>query len=240
MIFIPKNCGVCARGQAFVALFAMILVFLADHAAFAEEKTATDLIFAAPYLRQVPHQTAISYSYSHETAAPEEFGANFEEAVTVAVNDPALPGGFNSVAIELNAKAHRYALGPFENTSGNPVVMMFLERDLQQMRSRVGGAPVLFRNTIRRAFREVAEVEKVSLIVDGQSVEGRKITIRPFVDEEQTGQFGRFTGKIFETVVSDAVPGGIFAMRSIVPGESAEKAALVTNELQYQATGRKE
>lgn len=240
MKMITFRCGVGARGQALAVLFAMTLVFLPGHAAFAEEKSATDLIFSAPYLKQVPHKTAISYSYSHDTAVPEEFGTKFEEAVTVTVNDSTLPDGFNSVAIELNSTLHQYALGPFENTSGNPVVMMFLERDLQQMRSRIGGAPVLFRNTIRRAFRESAEVETVALTIDGASVEGRKITIRPFIDDEQTGQFGRFAGKIFETVVADAVPGGIYAMRSFVPGDGPDKAALVTNILQYQATGRRE
>lgn len=199
-----------------------------------EEKTATALIFSEPYLKKLGHPASIAYHYSHKTLNPNEYGAAFNEDVTVNVNPPSTAQGFNSVGIAMKTKGRNYELGPFENTSGNPVVMMFLERELSQMRSKVGGAPVYFRNTIRRAFREKAEIEETTVNLNGEQVPATRVTIRPFVDDQNAGRFGKFQGKVFETVVADAVPGGIFAMKSFVPGESGDDPNLVTNVLQYQ------
>ena len=38
--------------------------------------------------------------------------------------------------------------------------MMFLERDVWQMKQRIGGSPSFFRNRIRKALRESAKVER--------------------------------------------------------------------------------
>lgn len=200
----------------------------------AADKTAADLIFSEPYLKKLGHPNVVSYSYTHETASPKEYGDAFKEAVTVHVRRPTLENGFNSVAIALKSDDRSYELGPFENTSGNPVIMMFLERDLNQMRSRVGGTPVYFRNTIRRAFREGAEIADTTVEIKGVQVAAKRITIRPFKDERQAGRFGKFRGKVFETIVTDAVPGGIFTMKSFVPDAENQGAELVTNRLQYQ------
>lgn len=198
------------------------------------EDTAVSLIFSEPYLKKLEHPAAIAYQYSHATSTPDAYGAPFEESVTVKVDAPTLEGGFNSVAIWMKDESREYKLGPFENTSGNPVVMMFLERDLRQMRSKVGGAPVYFRNTIRRAFRDGAEVDDVNVQVKGVSVAAKRITIKPFVDEQGIGRFGKFRGKVFETIVTDAVPGGIYTMRSFIPDGQNKDGTLVVNQLQYQ------
>lgn len=200
----------------------------------AGDKTATDLIFSAPYIKQLNHPAKINYHYKHDTPTPEEYGAIFEERVSVNVKEPTLEGGFNSVSISLKSEDRDSELGPFENTSGNPVVMMFLERELTQMRSKVGGTPVYFRNTIRRAFRDSALVEQSEVTLKGEKIPASKIVIKPFIDEQNIGRFGKYRGKVFEITVADKVPGGIFEMRSFIPGEKADDASLMTNELKYQ------
>ena len=91
-----------------------------------------------------------------------------------------------------------------------------------------------FRNTIRRAFRDSAKLEEISVEVKGVDLPATKITIHPFVDEKNVGRFGKFRGKVFETIVADGIPGGIYSMRSFVPGETEAEGVLVTNELLYQ------
>jgi len=202
----------------------------------AVEETASALIFSEPYLKTLGHPHTIAYSYSHDTNAPADYGKEFTEDVAVHVRKPTREGGFNSVAIALKSEKRSYELGPFENTSGNPVVMMFLEREMSQMRSRVGGTPVYFRNTIRRAFRDAAEIDDLQVDVGGKMVSAKRVTIRPFVDEKQAARFGKFQGKVFETIVTDSVPGGIYAMRSFIPDQDKAGTNLVTNLLQYQTT----
>lgn len=216
------------------AVLAGMLVAAMPLRGSAEEATATNLIFSEPYLKNLGYPASISYRYSHDTPTPEDYGSPFEESVMLTVSPPNLDGGFNSVAIAFAGEGRNYSLGPFENTSGNPVVMMFLERDLNQMRSRIGGTPVYFRNTIRRAFRDSAVVEDTSVDVKGVQVPAKRITIRPFVDDQNAGRFGKFQGKIFETIVTDAVPGGIYAMRSFIRDGGSDHGTLVLNELQYQ------
>jgi len=221
-----------------IAIFATYLLANAT-LAFAQtsvknaENDAVALIFLEPYLKKLDHPATIAYHYSHETAAPEAYGPGFDEEVRLNVNPPSSSQGFNSVAIVMKDKAREYTLGPFEDTSGNPVVMMFLERDLNQMRSRIGGAPVYFRNTIRRAFRDAAVVDDVNVDLNGVEIAAKRITIKPFVDEAGAGRFGKFQGKVFETIVSDRVPGGILTMRSFIPDDNNADNPLVLNELQF-------
>jgi len=222
-------------GSAVLAasLLANATLALAQASIKGPENDAVTLIFLEPYLKKLGHPATIAYHYSHETATPEAYGPGFDEEVRLNVNPPSSDQGFNSVAIVMKDKAREYTLGPFEDTSGNPVVMMFLERDLNQMRSRIGGAPVYFRNTIRRAFRDAAVVDDVNVDLNGVEIAAKRITIKPFVDEAGVGRFGKFQGKVFETIVSDQVPGGILAMRSFIPDDSNKDSPLVLNELQF-------
>ena len=191
------------------------------------------LLFDTPYLEQLKLPSSLTYTYKHQAADPKQFGKPFTDTIAVDLSKPDNPSHVNSVSMRIFTGQRARALGPNVNMKGNPIIMIFLERDLWEMKRRVGGEPIFYRNKIRRALRDKATVEKIDVSFAGKTVPGHKVTITPFADETQNRRLARFLKKRYEFVVADAVPGGFVAVRSSVPPEDGGDKALVEDELTY-------
>ena len=77
------------------------------------------------------------------------------------------------------------------------------------------------------------KVEPVELSFEGKTVPGHKVTITPFIGETDNRRLARFLKKSYEFVVADAVPGGFYKVRSLVPAEADGGKALVEDEVIY-------
>lgn len=131
-------------------------------------------------------------------------------------------------------------LEKFDNAMGNPVITCFLERDLREMKRLTtagrlkGGSTMFFRNRIRMALAESAEVTTFTATFNGKSVTGKQIRIAPYLKtpERQRDNFKRFADKTYLFQVSDEVPGGILKITSTIPdGDIHGQSALVEETL---------
>ena len=215
------------------AMVAVMLVVLANASVAGDEKTPQSLLFDAPYLTQLKVPSSLNYSYRHETTADKDFGKSFEDTVAVNVGKNDKPGGLNSVMLRMFSGKRQRDLGPHTDITGNPVIMMFLERDLWEMKRRVGGQPVYYRNLIRRALRAEADIKEDVGVFNGEDLKVHTITIRPFAGETKNARLNGMLNKIYEFTVAETVPGGILKIRSVVPAEKEGGAALVSDELAF-------
>src|SRR5215475_9104024 len=88
-----------------------------------------------------------------------------------------------------------------------------------------------FRKAIRLALARSANVAKVSVSFEGRSVAAQEITITPYVDDPLKDRIGRYASKIYVFTLSADVPGGIYGIRTVVPGPAAAaKAAPLIEE----------
>ncbi|NNE23943.1 MAG: hypothetical protein HKN11_15180 [Rhizobiales bacterium] len=218
------------RRQLFAAA---VLLQLAVPVSAGELGTPQALLFDAPYLKQLAVPSALNYSYRHSTSAEKTFGKPFEDTIAVNVEKNDKPGGLNSVMLRMFSGKRQRDLGPHIDITGNPIIMVFLERDLWEMKRRVGGEPVYYRNMIRRAFRDAAKVEKNTAEFNGQNISVQTVTIMPFTGEKDRASMQKLLNKIYEFTVADVVPGGILSIRSTVPAEQEGNAALVSDELAF-------
>ncbi len=217
------------RLGALVVAAGLVFGPVAAHGADSAQK----LLFDTPYLHQLKLPSSLNYTYKHEAADPKQFGKPFTDTIAVDLTKPDNPEHVNSVSMRIFTGERARALGPNVDMRGNPIIMIFLERDLWEMKRRVGGEPIFYRNKIRRALREKATVEKIDVSFEGKTVPGHKVTITPFADETQNRRMARFLKKRYEFVVADGVPGGYVAVRSSVPAENGGGKALVEDELTY-------
>jgi hypothetical protein len=116
--------------------------------------------------------------------------------------------------------------GPVQMTSQNPLVLVFLQRDVAEMENLTGGSQHYFRNRIRAAFMDPAEVERIELDYAGRKVPATRILMRPFVDDPQIAHFPQFRDKVYEFVVAEDVPGGIWRLATRVPDPSSGELIL--------------
>lgn len=184
--------------------------------------TSQALLFDAPYLERLAPPQTLSYSYRRRTANEKVFGLPIDDIIRIRIAKSKKDDGLNSVSLEIFTGEKQRRLGPHADMQGNPVLMAFLELDLWHMKRRIGGVPVYFRNSIRKAFRESAAVETVEIEFEGRAVAAYKVTIKPFVEDPNAPRLRDFRQKVYEFIVSDSVPGGFYRIRAWVPKSDGE------------------
>ena len=113
--------------------------------------------------------------------------------------------------------ANRREFGPMAAQEQNPLVIVLLQRDVNQMANLTGGTANYFQKQIRKAFNAEAESEPVEMELGGRKLPGTRLVIRPFHDDPNIGRFPQFRDKAYEFVVADGVPGGLYQLSSRVP-----------------------
>jgi hypothetical protein len=110
------------------------------------------------------------------------------------------------------------ALPPVSNAQGNPALLGFLERDINEMKRLTGGSTNYFRKRIRLALAETASVESITVPYGGRQVQGKRIVIRPYLNDPMQEKMQKYLAKDYVFILSDQVPGTVYQIRSTVPG----------------------
>jgi len=122
-------------------------------------------------------------------------------------------------------------LPPVEGAKGNPAILYFLERDIKEMQRLTKGQPNYFRKRIRMAVYQGATLRNVSLEYRGKPVDVREFSITPYVDDPMRPRYEKLANKAYVFMMSDAVPGGLYGIRTRIQGESIEAQPLMVEEM---------
>jgi hypothetical protein len=173
-------------------------------------------------------QPPLTLRYAFRKTGSLEEG--FEDQVSLALTSRP-DGGCCTASTEFLSGARRIALPEIESAQGNPVILHFLERDIREMQRLTKGQQNYFRKRIRMAAYQGAVVRPVTLQYRGRSVAGRQIELAPYLDDPLRARFERLANKRYVFTLSDAVPGGVYAIRSHIADASAGAPALIVEEL---------
>lgn len=164
------------------------------------------------------------------------------------------PGFDDSVKIKLRAQpdgsccaasgeffsgARRLPMPEAEDAHGNPVIMYFLERDVREMQRLTKGQPNHFRKRIRMAIFDGASLRDVTVPYRGKAVAGREIVIAPYLNDPNRPRFESLANKQYVFTLSDAVPGGVYGIRTQVASAAAGAAPLLVEELLVSGADQK-
>jgi hypothetical protein len=206
-------------------LFAAAALLLATVAGAAEDYSAAEkALFMSNQLANVKPPTTLRYRYVKSGSLE----AGFEDRVTVALNVRA-DRSCCAANAEFLSGPRRLALPAVETAEGNPAVLYFLEREIREMSRLTKGQSNYFRKRIRMAVYQGAQIRDVQLPFRGKTVAARQITITPYVDDPMHARFEKFVGKEYVFTLSDAVPGGVYAIGSRIAGDGG--AVLLAEEM---------
>ena len=65
----------------------------------------------------------------------------------------------------------------------------------------------------------------------GKTIAAREISIAPYLDDPLRVRFEKYANKTYVFTLSDAVPGGLYAIRTRVAGATPEAAPLIADEM---------
>ena len=205
---------------------AATLACVAPALAAEDYSPAERALFMTNHLAGTKPPATLRYSFAHRGSEDEAF----EDKVAVKLK--AAPGGKCCAAeAEFLTGTRRLALPDMEKAEGNPVVLYFLERDIREMNRLTKGQQNYFRKRIRMAVYQGATIADVTVSYRGKEVPAREIRIAPYLDDPLRARFEKYANKTYVFTLSDAVPGGLYAIRTRVAGATPEAAPLIADEM---------
>ncbi len=175
--------------------------------------TVADRVFGANLLERITSPAVLRYRYEMRgTTLKEPFGSRVTMDVREVAGD-----GQKKVWFDMFEGPNRRALGPMEARQQNPLLLVFLQRDVAQMGNLTGGAAGYFQQQIRRSFSKPAEVSQIEVQIGGQPVQGTRVVIHPFRDDPAIARFPKFRDKAYEFIVAPEVPGGLYRVAASTP-----------------------
>lgn len=172
--------------------------------------TVADLVFGADLLGELRAPVTIDYTFARDLPEP---GVDYEAPVHMEVRKVAADGG-KEVYFDLFEGADRRAFGPVAAARQNPLLLVFLQRDVHAMEQATGGSQHYFRNVIRAAFNAPATVETMAVEVDGRSLPARRVAIQPFAADPNIGRYPAYRDKTYIFTVAPELPGGLWQVAS--------------------------
>ena len=159
----------------------------------------------------------------------------FDDTVTITLSKLA-DGSCCAARAQFFSGPRELKLPEIEAALGNPVLLYFLERDIREMQRLTKGQPNYFRKRIRLAIYGGAQIRNVSVAVLGRDVAAREITVSPYLDDPLRARFEKFATKQYIFTLSDAVPGGVVALRTRIGSAAADADTLLSEVLQFDGT----
>ena len=188
---------------------------------------AERLLFMTNQISALKPPLVLHYSFRKSGGLEE----GFEDKVSITLSKQPDGGCCASVG-EFLSGARKLNLPEVPAAEGNPVILYFLERDVREMQRLTKGSQFHFRKRIRMALYEAAKVREVSLQYRGKAVKGTEVEISPYLDDPNRSRYEKLAVKQYLFTLSDAVPGGIYGIRSeIADTSAAAPAPLIVEEL---------
>lgn len=148
------------------------------------------------------------------------------------------PDGGKEVWLDLFEGPQQRHFGPVAAREQNPLVITFLQMDVNEMGRLTGGASGYFQQQIRRAFNDPAETEAVTIELDGRSLPATRLTLRPFQNDPAIDRFPAFRAKAYVFTVADGIPGGVWQLVARVP-DPADGRLILEKSLTFEGVETK-
>jgi len=184
---------------------------------------ATEYLFQRAHLGKIMDPAVLRYKFERRAEPADSFTDVIDLKVENIRDD-----GRRDTSFEFFTGPRSRPYPAMSDFFGNPLVIVFLQRDVWALSRARGGQARYFTYRIRQALREAAKVEKKTIQTDLGAIAVHSITIAPYKDDRYRRKLGQFEFKTYEFVVSQQVPGEIYMIRTLVP--SADKTAPMIEE----------
>jgi hypothetical protein len=217
-------------------LLAVVMIALSGLATAAQDfSSAERALFMTNHLDAIRSPTTLNYTFRRSGS----LGDNFDDKVSVKLTqgNAGSKSPCCTAATEFLTGQRRIALPEIEAPTGNPVILHFLERDIQEMQRLTKGQPNYFRKRIRLAVFEGAKVANIEVMYGGKMVAAQQITITPYADDPLRSRFEKFADKQYVFTLAPTVPGGLYAIRARINNGALSAQPLLLEELTANEAG---
>ena len=201
------------KAFAFVLCRAMaVLLAMAPWPAQAQDRPA-DILFARPHLSGVPSGSELTYRLERSPSDTKRLGEPFGDDIKLVVKSVAA-SGTRDIDLRIFTGERAREINSITDLTGNPVLVIFLDRAVSNMVRLTGGTAPYFKDRLRAGLRDKATSEATRAEFEGKMLDATRIIVRPFVDDANAGRMLGYEGSQFEFLVAEAAPGMLLDMKS--------------------------
>ncbi len=187
---------------------------------------AQSALFDTPHLSNVTSPETLRYAY-RQVGADE-----FSDTILVHVKEINADGTKN-LSFDYLTGSHRIAYPTIADFHGNPLLMLVLDQDVDDMNKAVGLSQAYLRNRIREAFLN-APITATTANAAGQPLPARLIKIKPFAGLERLERIPSLQNKTYSFTLSESLPGMIASIAIETPSDPALNAAAFAKTITFE------
>ena len=192
-----------------------------------EMSSANIALFIDEHLKTITEPSRIYYKFSKESTREDNFVGNVVLNI-VKVDDD----NTKHITFRYLKGRNKVRFPPQIGAKGNPVFMLFFERDARDMQRLTGGNALFFRSRIRHTIA-ATEIKDVELDFRGNKLVGKQIAFQPFLETKLKNRVSRYKTKKFVLTMSEDIPGFIFKIETYIK-DLDDPSDMVKEILQYQ------
>ena len=192
-----------------------------------EMSSANIALFIDEHLKTITEPSRIYYKFSKESTREDNFVGNVVLNI-VKVDDD----NTKHITFRYLKGRNKVRFPPQIGAKGNPVFMLFFERDARDMQRLTGGNALFFRSRIRHTIA-ATEIKDVELEFRGNKLVGKQIAFQPFLETKLKNRVSRYKTKKFVLTMSEDIPGFIFKIETYIK-DLDDPTDMVKEVLQYQ------
>ena len=192
-----------------------------------EMSSANIALFIDEHLKTITEPSRIYYKFSKESTREDNFEGNVVLNIVKVEND-----NTKHITFRYLKGRNKVRFPPQIGAKGNPVFMLFFERDARDMQRLTGGNALFFRSRIRHTIA-ATEIKDVELEFQGSKLIGKQISFQPFLETKLKNRVSRYKTKKFVLTMSEDIPGFIFKIETYIK-DLDDPTDMVKEILQYQ------
>ena len=175
-----------------------------------EMSSANIALFIDEHLKSIKEPSRIYYKFTKESTREDNFKGNVVLNI-VKIDDDST----KHITFRYLKGRNKVRFPPQIGAKGNPVFMLFFERDARDMQRLTGGNALFFRSRIRHSIA-ATDIEDIEFKFKGEKYSGKQITFQPFLKTELKNRVSRYKTKQFTVTMSENIPGFIYKIEASI------------------------
>ena len=192
-----------------------------------EMSGANIALFIDEHLKTITEPSRIYYRFQKESTREDNFVGNVVLNIVKVEDD-----NTKHITFRYLKGRNKVRFPPQIGAKGNPVFMLFFERDSRDMQRLTGGNALFFRSRIRHTIA-ATEIKEVEIIYNNQKLPAKEISFQPFTKTELKNRVSRYKTKKFVITMSDNIPGYIYKIETFIK-DLEDPDDMVKEILQFQ------
>ena len=175
-----------------------------------EMSSANIALFIDEHLKKISEPSRIYYKFIKESTREDNFKGNVVLNIVKIDDDKT-----KHITFRYLKGRNKVRFPPQVGAKGNPVFMLFFERDARDMQRLTGGNALFFRSRIRHSIA-ATDVEDIEFNFNGEKYSGKQVSFQPFLETELKNRVSRYKTKKFIVTMSENIPGFIYKIETYI------------------------